>query len=620
MSSRSTNLDAMRALAALYVLVGHAYLLSGSVIGFTDRDPFRLAINTGAAGVWLFFALSGYLISAPFVRSLFSGAPLPDIRSFVIRRGLRIYPAYLVTLAVVVWFGLAPGTSVSPGRAALHAALLHNLVPGEQQAVFFGAWTLTLEVLFYALVPVVAWTVRRLHPGPIELRALGVGVAVTWMASIAFVAVVGPLGDPATSVWLRILFPSMLSMFCPGVAVAVAVCVWRADAPPRWFSTIARRRRESLAVAVGLAVLGAYGATTTNVRVYDASRQLFALASGIALVLALTRPALAGRTGRVLGELGLISYGVYLGQGVVVSVLVRHPSVIALRHTGGTAYLVHVVYLVGLTLPLAWLSWTLIERPAIRWGHRHAGELGRRPGRLGVRSRVDDGDAGAADRGGAGHRRARAPVARTAELRIPGAAPVTSPTWPWATRTPRARSCSPTTPRGCRRTAASRCSTTPTSPRRRSAPRSFADVSCGSATLDDLYEPQGPLPIGGDQRGAARRRGPGHRRRDPRHGRQRRRLRRGSPSAASACSAPRSRRRARPSYLSGGRDRVSERIAAVGPELGRALDDIHAKAPAAQVFVVSYPDRPPRQRRRPAGPTCRSSKPTCRTWWRSSRR
>jgi hypothetical protein len=43
----------------------------------------------------------------------------------------------------------------------------------------------------------------------------------------------------------------------------------------------------------------------------------------------------------------------------------------------------------------------------------------------------------------------------------------------------------------------------------------------------------------------------------------------------------------------GGHDRASERIAAVGPELGKALDDLHAKAPNALLFVVGYPDALP---------------------------
>lgn len=363
--ARSGNLDALRAAAALYVLAGHAYLLSGSAIGFRDRHPVRLAVNTGGSGVWLFFALSGYLIAAPSVSSLLTGDPLPDVRAYARRRTWRIFPAYWLAFAAILLFGLPVATVVSVKQVAVHAALLHNLVPGEQQAVFFASWTLTLEVLFYASVPIGAWLVRRWRRGPIAPGVLMAGVLAAWAASVAFVALAPLVSHGSTTLWLRILFPSMLSMFCPGILVAIAVHQHRVGAAPRWFTLIARRRRASIAVLAALAVAGALGATAVSLLVYDASRQLFALASGIALVLALTRPSL-GRRAAVLTWLGMVSYGIYLWQGVIIYVLERHELLIPMHHTGAVSYVVHVALLLVLTLPFAWASWHLVERPAIK--------------------------------------------------------------------------------------------------------------------------------------------------------------------------------------------------------------------------------------------------------------
>jgi peptidoglycan/LPS O-acetylase OafA/YrhL len=366
-ASRSLNLDALRALAALYVLAGHAYLLSGTAIGFHDRHPVRLIINSGGSGVWLFFALSGYLISGPFVARLLSSDPLPDAQTYARRRFLRIYPAYWVAFAAVLAFGLAPGQSVSAGQVIVHAALLHNLVPDEQHAIYFASWTLTLEVLFYAAVPLLALGVRRLRPGPVSPRALTIGVLVLWAGSVVFVAAVPSVTTGSTQLWLRILFPSMFSMFCPGLLVAIAVHSARHGAGPRWFDAIAEHRLLSLLAVGVLAVAGAVGATAGSLRAYDASRQMFALASGIVLVLALTRaPVRAG--GVLLRWLGEISYGIYLWQGVIIYVLLRHEQVIPMQHTGMVAYVVHVGVMLAATLPMAWLSWHLVERRAIAAG------------------------------------------------------------------------------------------------------------------------------------------------------------------------------------------------------------------------------------------------------------
>lgn len=369
---RSTNLDALRAGAAVYVLAGHAYLLSGSAIGFHDRNPIRLAINTGGAGVWLFFALSGYLISAPFVRSLLSGDALPKLWSYGGRRALRIYPAYWVALAAVIV--LRPGLEVGARQVLVHGALLHNLVPGWQQGIYFASWTLTLEVLFYAAVPLAALAARRLRSGPISADVLSAAVVLAWLASVAFVAGVPTVASGDRQLWLRILFPSMLSMFCPGILVAIAV---HAPERPRWFVWIVTHRRAALGLVLAFAVVGAVGATAVPIRLYDASRQLFALASGIGIVLALTRAPLE-RGGRLLAWLGMISYGIYLWQGAIIYAFERRSDLVPMRHTGYVAYLVHLALLLLLTLPPAWLSWRLIEEPCIRAGHRLRGAVPRR--------------------------------------------------------------------------------------------------------------------------------------------------------------------------------------------------------------------------------------------------
>lgn len=370
-ATRAVNLDVLRAVAALYVLAGHAYLLSGRAIGFHDRNPVRLFINTGGAGVWLFFALSGYLIAGPFVARLLSGAPLPDLVGFARRRVLRIYPAYWLAFGAILAFGLRPGVTVSAKRFLVHAALLHNAVPGEQQALYFASWTLSLEVLFYASLPVASWLLLRLRPGPIPPRVLIRCVVAAWCLSVVFVAVVPWAFTGSSRLWLRILYPSQLSMFCPGIMVAIAAHLDRSGQAPRWFTWLSEQRRCSLAILGVLAVAGAVGATAAPLLVYDGSRQMFALASGIVLVLAITRPPLR-RGGRLLTWLGVVSYGIYLWQGVIIYIVERHPGAIPLHGPGPVAYLVHVAYLMVLTVPMAWLSWRVIERPLIRVSRRRA--------------------------------------------------------------------------------------------------------------------------------------------------------------------------------------------------------------------------------------------------------
>ena len=117
---------------------------------------------------------------------------------------------------------------------------------------------------------------------------------------------------------------------------------------------------------------------------------------------------------------------------------------------------------------------------------------------------------------------------------------------------------------------------------------SFTDVSCGSATIDDLYEAQDGLPIGGVNAPQLDAVGPdadvvtlGMGGNDVGFaGTALDCVRLLGPPLEAPCS---------PALMAGGVDQLSAKIAEVGPELGQALRDIHAKAPHAEVFVVGYP-------------------------------
>ena len=70
---RSRDLDAVRAIAVLMVVAGHAYLLGGVAPPHTSHAVKDALVNAGGHGIWLFFALSGYLIAAPVLRALQAG-------------------------------------------------------------------------------------------------------------------------------------------------------------------------------------------------------------------------------------------------------------------------------------------------------------------------------------------------------------------------------------------------------------------------------------------------------------------------------------------------------------------------------------------------------------------
>jgi peptidoglycan/LPS O-acetylase OafA/YrhL len=151
-------LDGVRAIAILLVFTAHpAY------------EHFWPALH-GPNGVTIFFVLSGFLITTLALREEARDGWL-DLKGFYIRRICRIYPLYVVVLAL--YCVLILGLGMESARKTLfldelpyyalglpeHGLFVHGVI-----APFDGAWSLGIEEKFYLLWPVLlVATARRLR-------------------------------------------------------------------------------------------------------------------------------------------------------------------------------------------------------------------------------------------------------------------------------------------------------------------------------------------------------------------------------------------------------------------------------------------------------------------------
>lgn len=163
---RDNNFDSLRVLAAAMVMLSHSWAL----VKRADEPIAEITFGSlagGPLGVWMFFAISGYLVCQSYsVRR--------NLLAFVEARVLRIYPAF----AACILFSLAVGvitTTLPLGEFMRHpqtwSYLTNNLIfelryslPGVfvnnpyPNAVNGSIWTLPAETMLYVLVALLGVT------------------------------------------------------------------------------------------------------------------------------------------------------------------------------------------------------------------------------------------------------------------------------------------------------------------------------------------------------------------------------------------------------------------------------------------------------------------------------
>jgi len=302
--SRSSGLDGLRAIAALAVVAFHLHTVSG--VSFGPLDPI---VGGADSGVYLFFALSGYLLYKPFVRGDV------DLVGYGLKRFGRLLPGYLVALA-----GL---TILTGSQLAIQHPLPFLTMSSSYDLTLRGflgnAWTLSAEILFYVTLPLIAWAARRR-----EALVLGALAIVSVCAATYHRLMLTP-----DNAWLTATYPLVFYAFVPGMFLALLEVNYPAQL---------RRLRSwpYLAVGTGYIVLGAL---TTIIPV------ALATGFGTALVMGwLLNHRLPGS--RVLGFFGGASYAMYLWH---------KDALIAFGPWLGLA----------ITLAAAALSWAVVERPIL---------------------------------------------------------------------------------------------------------------------------------------------------------------------------------------------------------------------------------------------------------------
>lgn len=355
------QLQGARGIVVVAVVAFHAVRL---VLGrhgaeWGDLEARWWPMGTARFGVDAFFVLAGFLVVSSWrgcrgrARTRWAAAT-----DFGARRAWRVLPPYLVMLAVLI-----PLTAPQLLTSASHRGDLLRLLTMQQYLdpllpaeVNVPIWSLTTEVHFYLVAPLVAVLVTRFGGWRVAVPAVVLGI---WWVQAPW------RGELAPS-----LLPGRLHEFVLGAAAGALISRWDAGEDVRLVRLLTQPRVLPALTAALLLVGTAHGATHLSGDDGVLPDLVHPLAA-VLLAAILVRITCGERVGMLhnpaLVWLGGLSYSLYLWH---YPLLDRGIEWATPHARSGPAILAVTLLLCAAGLGVAHLSELWVERPAAEWKQR----------------------------------------------------------------------------------------------------------------------------------------------------------------------------------------------------------------------------------------------------------
>jgi peptidoglycan/LPS O-acetylase OafA/YrhL len=364
------EIDGLRCFAMTGVVAAHCKLLP-----------------IGWAGVWLFFVISGFVVTKTLCeRRATEKRPLQIFGNFIARRVLRIWPIYFVYIAAVILVLLYIGRTIDwYGIGAMSTFTFNFYLIEDGRASPSGhLWTISVEEQFYVIFGLLFSYLNRLSLARVLWFIAAMGIPVRMAATVYYQAHLMGENDQGFAVYANSF--CHFDAFCIGSLIAL-----NADA-------VAANRLKVNAFAVAAAavlvaycfvyfgvnkfVLGKDGAdvfkhVVTGV-LFGQWREVFLYSAAdivaaalICLILVGNPVVIAMSGGAIQRWIGKISYGAYvyhIGAGLAAhQILVR----LGVLQTSDTvfAYLMVFALTYPLCLMVAYLSYHYFESRFLEYRH-----------------------------------------------------------------------------------------------------------------------------------------------------------------------------------------------------------------------------------------------------------
>jgi peptidoglycan/LPS O-acetylase OafA/YrhL len=366
------NLNGVRFIAALMVIIHHIELTK---YWFGEPNIYRTSFVGGVfgtLGVILFFVLSGFLITYLLLAE-FSAERTISIKSFYIRRILRIWPVYymivLLGLFILPFFSGfdIPGFSSEihhnfPAKAVLYLSFLPNIAYAIFPHIPYAsqAWSVGVEEQYYLIWPVLVLIALRKG----KLMHFLVGVIAVYLivkaAVIQYVTIVNGGTDEAFDANKFYEFWQYFNIDCMAIGgIAACFLFYKKERILKLFYN--KWLQTALYLTIGLITVRGIGVPFITYEVYAV---LFAV---MILNLAGNTKTLINLEHPLLSYLGKISYGLYMYHNIVLVGMLRllkDSGLFSFQTVAGNA--VYYISTILLTVIIASLSYEFFEKRFLR--------------------------------------------------------------------------------------------------------------------------------------------------------------------------------------------------------------------------------------------------------------
>jgi peptidoglycan/LPS O-acetylase OafA/YrhL len=229
------EIDGLRFVAILPVVLQHLleryyrYTMADKPAALFD-DPYAFFISRGTVGVFLFFAISGFVLALPFAKSVLNDRPAVPLKQYYLRRLTRIEPPYLIWMTVFALVLLIKGTYLLPELFQHWLATVtytHNLIFHDYTRINPVAWSLEVEIQFYLIAPFLAMAYFRI--GNKWYRRLGL------MALMVVAITLQTYGDGPIPFWLKASILGQIQHFFIGFLIAdLYLTDWKDGTARHW--------------------------------------------------------------------------------------------------------------------------------------------------------------------------------------------------------------------------------------------------------------------------------------------------------------------------------------------------------------------------------------------------